>query len=81
MMKTKLSHTKEDFTPMEQKQYQTMLWLVAFILAQPLIDVLTTASIKLGFSSITIGIVARLVYLLVMALWITNAARTSKRAK
>lgn len=81
MMKTKLSHTKEDFTLMEQKQYQTMLWLVAFILAQPLIDVLTTASIKLGLSSITIGIVARLVYLLAMALWITNAARTSKRAK
>ena len=58
-----------------------MLALVAFIIIQPIIDILTTASILFIDIPLTIGVIIRLAYLAVMAGWIIYAATKSKRAK
>ncbi len=66
---------------MELKQHRIMIALVAFILIQPLVDVLTTASILYTSLPLTIGVVIRLAYMAIMAGWIVHAATKSKRAK
>lgn len=66
---------------MELKQHRIMIALVAFILIQPLIDVLTTVSILYTNLPLTVGVVIRLAYLAVMAVWILLMARKSKKAK
>ncbi len=66
---------------MDLKKTNIMLALVAFIIIQPLIDVMTTASIIFIDLPITIGVVIRLAYLGAMAAWIVYAATKSKRAK
>lgn len=66
---------------MELKQHRLMIALVAFILIQPIIDVLTTGSILYTSLPLTVGVIIRLAYLAIMAGWITYAATKSKRAK
>ncbi|MFJ7934361.1 O-antigen ligase family protein [Sporosarcina sp. NPDC096371] len=66
---------------MELKHSKIMLALVAFIILQPVIDVLTTASILFIDLPLTVGVLIRLAYLGIMAAWIVYAATKSKRAK
>ena len=66
---------------MEQKHYKTMLLIVAFILIQPVIDILTTASILYIDFPITVGIVLRVLYLIGMSGFLVWMATKSKRAK
>ncbi|WP_269050048.1 O-antigen ligase family protein [Sporosarcina sp. G11-34] len=66
---------------MELKQHKIMLAIAVFIILQPLIDVLTTASILYVDLPVTIGVLIRLAYLAIMAAWIVYAALTSKKAK
>lgn len=59
--------------------YKKMLvLLVAFIALQPIIDVLTTASIFMANTSITIGIVVRALYMVALLLLLLWTARKSK---
>ncbi|MDW0108697.1 O-antigen ligase family protein [Sporosarcina aquimarina] len=66
---------------MELNRHNIMLALVAFVMIQPIIDVLTTASLLFIDLPLTLGVIIRLLYLAAMALWIINASRKSKRAK
>lgn len=66
---------------MELNRHNIMLALVAFVMIQPIIDVLTTASLLFIDLPLTLGVIIRLLYLAAMALWIIYASRKSKRAK
>ncbi|WP_025785656.1 O-antigen ligase family protein [Sporosarcina sp. D27] len=66
---------------MELNRHNIMLALVAFVMIQPIIDVLTTASLLFIDLPLTIGVIIRLAYLAIMAIWIVNESRKSKRAR
>ncbi len=66
---------------MELNRHNIMLALVAFVMIQPIIDVLTTASLLFIDLPLTLGVIIRLAYLAVMAVWILNESRKSKRAR
>lgn len=58
-----------------------LVWLVLFIAFQPIIDALTLVSMSLVDSSITVGIVVRAFYMLVMAallLWLSRRSKLSR---
>ncbi|WP_052245700.1 O-antigen ligase family protein [Sporosarcina sp. ZBG7A] len=66
---------------MELNRHNIMLALVAFVMIQPIIDVLTTASLLFIDLPLTLGVIIRLAYLAIMAIWIVNESRKSKRAR
>ena len=66
---------------MELNRHNIMLALVAFVMIQPIIDVLTTASLLFIDLPLTLGVIIRLAYLGIMAIWIVNESRKSKRAR
>ena len=66
---------------MKLKEHKLMIALVAFILIQPIIDVLTTASILYTDLPLTLGVIVRLAYLALMAGWVIYAATKSKKAR
>ena len=65
---------------MKNKRFFLII-LAAFIIIQPLIDVLTMLSKNYSEGSITVGIIIRTFFMLVIIGWITYAALHSKEAK
>jgi len=63
------------------KKQKFLLFMVAFIVLQPVIDILTTATLLWTDLSISIGIVLRTLYFLLMAIFILYMAFHSKHAK
>ena len=63
------------------KNQRFLLFMVAFIVLQPVIDILTTATILWTDLSISVGIVLRTLYFLLMTVFILYMAFQSKRAK
>lgn len=63
------------------KNQRFLLLMVAFIVVQPVIDILTTATILWTDLSISVGIVLRTIFFLLMAILISYFAFQSKRAK
>ncbi len=63
------------------KKQKFLLFMVAFIVLQPVIDILTTATILWTDLSISIGIVLRTLYFLLMVTFVFYMAFYSKRAK
>lgn len=58
-----------------------LMWLVLFIAFQPIIDSLTLASMYLLETSITVGIVVRALYMLILAcllLWLSRKCKVSR---
>lgn len=58
-----------------------LLAVVAFLVLQPVIDVLTTASIFLANTSLTIGVIVRtlfMVAMLVLLLWLSKTSKISR---
>lgn len=58
-----------------------LLAIVAFLVLQPIIDVLTTASIFLIDTSLTIGVIARTAFMIVMLgllLWLSRTSKFSR---
>lgn len=65
----------------KRPNYSFMYILVAFIVFQPLIDMLTTVTVKTMNLPISFGILMRLAYMFAMALWVLYALRFSQYAK
>ena len=63
------------------KNQRFLLFMVTFIVMQPVIDILTTATILWTDLSISVGIVLRTLYFLIIVVFILNMALHSKRAK
>ena len=63
------------------KKHQFFLFMVGFIVLQPVIDVLTTATLLWTNSPISVGILIRSLYFFIMAIFITYMALQSKRGK
>ena len=63
------------------KKHQFLLFMVGFIVLQPVIDVLTSATLTWTNSPISVGILLRTFYFFVMAIFITFMALRSKRGK
>lgn len=62
-------------------QTKFLIYFVAFLVLQPILDVLTAGSILLLNSSITIGLVLRFAYMAVMGVFLIWMARTNKLAR
>ncbi|MDX1807285.1 MAG: O-antigen ligase family protein, partial [Paenisporosarcina sp.] len=62
-------------------QTKFLIYFVAFLILQPVLDVLTAGSILLLNSSITIGLVMRFAYMAVMGIFLIWMARSNKLAR
>lgn len=58
-----------------------LMLLLMFIVLQPIIDILTTASIFMSDSSITVGIMIRVAYMAVMVVFLLWASKNSKLSR
>lgn len=64
-----------------KNKHLLLVILAAFIIIQPFIDILTALTMESSDSSLTVGIILRMVYMALMAAFITYAALHSGRAK
>jgi hypothetical protein len=62
-------------------QTKFLIYFVAFLILQPVLDVLTAGSILLLNSSITIGLVMRFAYMALMGVFLIWMARSNKLAR
>lgn len=60
---------------------KTLLLLLAFLVLQPVIDVLTTASLMVLNVSLTVGVIVRALYMLVILLLLLKLAFSSRLAR